>query len=292
MKRQVSVLVVCEDANDAGLLRELLENELEDIHLVVERSTSAQQIHGHAPDVLVLAFRKLAAAEEFYLGFYRRSEGTGVGRHGTIVLCTREEVRNAYRLCRRGLFDDYVVFWPGSTDVTRLAMAAHAVLRRLELQESRPDGVQSGVTDRGARRERARVLVVDDDPAQHRLIGRLLDQSGMELGFASGGVEALRSIAQSPPELVLLDLRMPALDGVEVLRRLRALPGASELPVILVTGSADRESVRTTLEFGVVDFLVKPFDRETLVAKVRRALGEAGPMAQEEIPAEPLATGP
>jgi CheY-like chemotaxis protein len=59
---------------------------------------------------------------------------------------------------------------------------------------------------------------------------------------------------------------MPALDGVEVLRRLRTLPGGRDLPVIVVTGSAERESVRSTLNFGVVDFLVKPFDRETLLS--------------------------
>jgi len=293
MNRHISVLVVAEDAGDAALLRELLEKEFEDIHILVERGTSPEESREHAADVLVLAFRKLPAAEEFYLGFYRRAEGAGIGRHGTIVLCTREEARHAYQLCRRGLFDDYVVFWPASADITRFAMAVHTVIRALELQGRVPEQPPIPATARNTGgvvteapaptgRAHVRVLVVDDDPAQRKLIGRLLEHSDIELSFASSGVEALRSITHSVPALVLLDLRMPEIDGVEVLRRLRALPGGSELPVVIVTGSADRESVRATLDFGVVDFLVKPFDRATLLGKVRRALGEVGAVAAQE----------
>jgi CheY-like chemotaxis protein len=293
MNRQISVLVISEDANEAALLRELLEKEFDGIHLQVERDESARESQKHAADVLVLAFRTLSAAEEFYLGFYRHADQGAMRSHGAIVLCARDEVRDAYRLCRRGLFDDYVVFWPASTDVTRLAMAVHTVIRRLESQRPLGTPASAEATDQRARSdtEHARVLIVDDDPAQRKLIGRLLERTGMELSFASSGAEALRSITQSPPALLLLDLRMPVLDGVEVLRRLRALPGGSELPVIVVSGSADRDSVHATLGFGVVDILVKPFDRDTLLRKVRRALDGVEPVGLEESPSESRASG-
>jgi len=302
MARQVSVLVVSEDAHEAELILELLDEEFKGISLLSERDQSAQQRQARAADVLVLAFRKLSTAEEFYLGFYRNAAAGEVRRHGSIVLCTWDEARDAYRLCRRGLFDDYVVYWPASRDATRLAMAVHTIIRRLESEggalenpvsrlsgapdraaDAREHPEQSAQDDATALRttgaERIRMLIVDDETAQLRLIGRLLERTEVEPRFASGGAEALQSIAQFAPQLVLLDLNMPAMDGVEVLRRLRDSPGGNNLPVIVMTGSADRESVRTTREFGAVDFLVKPFDRDTLLAKVRRAMETRGSAA-------------
>jgi CheY-like chemotaxis protein len=311
VERQISALVVSEDTNEAALVRELIEKEFDDVRVVVERDESAQDGRAHTADILVLAFRTLSAAEEFYLGFYRNSDRAVMRSHGAIVLCTRDEARDAYRLCRRGLFDDYVVFWPASMDASRLAMAAYTVIRRLQLQYTLPERASSEVTQdpepaaivarhalnestaelARASGDRVRVLVVDDDAAQRKLIGRFLERTGMELSFASGGSDALRSITQSAPGLLLLDLNMPTLDGVEVLRRLRALPGGSDLPVIVVTGSADRESVRSTLDFGVVDFIVKPFDRETLLSKVRRAIGKVELVGLQERPSAAEAGG-
>jgi CheY-like chemotaxis protein len=299
MKRPLSVLLVAEDVQDATLLGEILEDEFQSINLLVERATASMPTTPHTvPDVLLLAFRTLTAAEEFYLGFYRHAAGAEVGRLETIVLCSQEEVRHAYHLCRRGLFDDYVVFWPAGVDLTRLAMAVHTVIRRIESQDGLPHSPLSKLNERGAPydvpghdparpAERARILVVDDDAAQRKLIGRLLERTGMQLTFASSGAEALRSISQSPPELLLLDLGLPDLDGVEVLRRLRAMPSGGELPVIIMTGNADRERVRTTLGLGAADFLAKPFDRDALVTRVQRAVRGVGPAARQRSASEP-----
>lgn len=114
----------------------------------------------------------------------------------------------------------------------------------------------------------ARVLVVDDTPANLRLLEAVLGARGYTVETAESGEEALERIAASPPDLVLLDVVLPGLDGHEVCRRIRNAPGSRVLPVVMVTATAGQERVKG-LEVGADDFLAKPFDQAELLARVR-----------------------
>lgn len=113
------------------------------------------------------------------------------------------------------------------------------------------------------------VLIVDDEEIGRETLEDLLITQGYHLAFASGGPEALAKAAELRPDLVLLDVMMPGMDGFEVCRRLRADPLLSKVPIVLVTALDDRDSRLRGIEAGADDFISKPFDRVELRARVR-----------------------
>lgn len=117
-----------------------------------------------------------------------------------------------------------------------------------------------------------RILVVDDDPALAEMIGIVLRADGFEPSFCGDGGEALDAFRAVGPDLVLLDLMLPGLDGIEVCRLLRAESG---VPVIMLTAKGDTADVVRGLESGADDYVVKPFDPKELVARVRTRLRPA-----------------
>jgi len=113
------------------------------------------------------------------------------------------------------------------------------------------------------------ILIVDDEPAGRDTLEALLMARGYNLAFASNGPEALAKAAELAPDLILLDVMMPDMDGFEVCQRLRTDPLLSEVPVIMVTALDDRDSRLQGIEAGADDFVTKPFDRAELRARVR-----------------------
>jgi two-component system sensor histidine kinase/response regulator len=118
-----------------------------------------------------------------------------------------------------------------------------------------------------------RVLVVDDNDANRLLLQELLEQEGHQVLLAANGVEALESAAIDRPDLMLLDVNMPRMDGLEVCRRLRADPATRALPIILVTALAERAHRLEGIAAGANDYLTKPIDRTDLLLRVGSALG-------------------
>ncbi len=121
-----------------------------------------------------------------------------------------------------------------------------------------------------ADRVRPIVLIVDDDDFQRKIVARILESENYELLFAASGIEALNVLGRSRPDLVLMDVLMPGMDGIETTRRIKAVPQLANLPVIMVTGKSEGNVVVDSLRAGAADFVVKPLDREKLISKVAR----------------------
>lgn len=117
-----------------------------------------------------------------------------------------------------------------------------------------------------------RILVVDDDPLSLDLLEQELTGSGYAVQKATSGEEALRVVESTQPDVILLDYVMPGMDGIEVVRRLRQDERYKGIPVILVTGRGTTEDKTRGLDAGADDYVVKPFDRVELLARVRSML--------------------
>ena len=113
------------------------------------------------------------------------------------------------------------------------------------------------------------VLLVEDEEPLRRVLRDLLDREGYRVLEASNGVQALDEIDRGAPDVVLLDLNIPQLDGFEVLTRMRSKPLTSDLPVIVLTARGDEESEVRALELGATDFLTKPFRPRALSARLQ-----------------------
>lgn len=110
-----------------------------------------------------------------------------------------------------------------------------------------------------------KILVVDDEPTIVRLMEFILARQGHEMLVAVNGEEALEKIRAHAPDLVLLDIMMPRIDGYEVARLVRADPATAALPIIMLSAKAQEEDIRKGVEIGVDEYITKPFSPEHLV---------------------------
>jgi len=122
------------------------------------------------------------------------------------------------------------------------------------------------------RHETGNIVIVDDNPNNLRVLSEMLQQSGYKIRPAADGDLALRSIENSPPDLVLLDIRMPRMDGYEVSRRLKANEKLREIPVIFISALHETEDKVAAFKAGGVDYIAKPFQIEEVVARVQAHL--------------------
>lgn len=114
-----------------------------------------------------------------------------------------------------------------------------------------------------------RIVVVDDDPTVADVVGRYLIRDGHTVECVHDGYEALRRVAEAPPDLVVLDLMLPGMDGLEVCRRLRA---RWPIPVVMLTALGDETDRLVGFETGADDYVTKPFSPRELLARVRAAV--------------------
>ena len=134
-----------------------------------------------------------------------------------------------------------------------------------------------------------RVLVVEDDADIADVLRRTLRQEGHEVRCAADGVEALQVAEDFVPDLVILDLGLPKLDGVEVCRRLRA---ESDAPILILTARTQTEDCVEGLDSGADDYLVKPFERQELLARMRALLRRRPPRGTASLAVADLRLNP
>ena len=116
------------------------------------------------------------------------------------------------------------------------------------------------------------VLAVDDEETNRELLRDLLEAQGHRVTEAEDGEQALKKAKESPPDVILLDVMMPGLDGFEVCRRLKADPATAPIPVLLVTALKERSDRLTGIEAGANDFISKPVDTQDVIFRVRNAI--------------------
>ncbi|MBA3032274.1 MAG: response regulator [Gammaproteobacteria bacterium] len=379
-----AILVATDNVTDAALIKRQLEEEFTKVVLSTDADAAAKDFERYRPDVLVLAFDNLEKAERYYLGLYRLCPTVQQHIHRTVILCNKEEVKRVYELCKKNYFDDYVLFWPMTYDMSRLAMAIHHALRELAtLKDDGPsvaefaaqarrlveleglleqrlaegsqhlagagramaqaeqdigaalDGFSRRLIDGAlpnavtvndadalqqeigrlkreevanlfstaaaaalpaknwadgldaayapqrestralaamAERVKPTVLVADDDEFQRKIVARILAAANYHVLLAASGFETLSLLRKTRPDLILMDVMMPDLNGIETTRRLKAVPQFVGIPVIMITGNSEKSVVAGCLKAGAVGFLVKPVERDTLLAKVAQAL--------------------
>jgi DNA-binding response OmpR family regulator len=123
----------------------------------------------------------------------------------------------------------------------------------------------------------SKVLIADDDPDILDLVAFKLEQAGHQLVTAGDGITALAEARREPPDVVVLDVSMPGMSGLDICRELRADPATAAIPVILLTARAQEADVEAGFDIGADDYVTKPFSPRELVSRVAVVLGRVRP---------------
>src|SRR3990172_2298462 len=126
------------------------------------------------------------------------------------------------------------------------------------------------------------ILIVDDDLDTLRLVGMMLQRQGYAVSSASSGQQAIELAQKEPPDLILLDIMMPEMDGYEVARRLRANASTQNVPIIMFTAKTQVDDKVMGFEAGADDYLTKPTQPRELIAHMRAVLARAGKSKRSE----------
>jgi CheY-like chemotaxis protein len=269
MKRNARCAVVSDSQAEVTLVHFLLEREFSEILDVLSEEGFQSLLQREDVAVVLLAFTDWEVASGF---LQRYTQGASHGIHKpaqVVLLCSREDVGAAYELCRANEIFDYVMFWPVTHDPKRLPLAVHRACDAYERMSCEP---ASGLVPEASHRAMRdlSVLVVEDDPFQLAVAMSVLIASGLRAVGAAGAQAAQTLLETSRPALILLDVDMPDVGGMELLRLLKADKRHAGIPVIMLTVSGERQLVLEALGAGAADFIVKPFDRDTLLQKIDR----------------------
>ncbi|RIZ64815.1 MAG: response regulator [Methylococcales bacterium] len=378
-----SILIATDNIKDAQSIETQLNKDYKDIFVVIGSQSPIRDFDSNKPDILVLAFKSLAMAEDYYSELYHKSTQVTSYPHRSILLCNKDELELAYQACKQEHFDDYVLFWPTVTDDNQLSMAIHRAQLTLERakayianrelsKQSRHlnnldskfeaglnaahehletiDGTtlklnQTAAATLGQLLERLNngdfnafidikdangfkqllekfqhdliaqhishinqplkqlktwlqefrsqfsphfesvrllkdaaqkipptILVVDDDKFALDLSKAALVKENFTVTLASNGYETLKILSKQRPDLILMDMNMPEIDGLEATRRIKAMEQFSTIPIIMVTGNNTKADVINCLKAGASDYIVKPISHGTLIDKINRLL--------------------
>jgi CheY-like chemotaxis protein len=247
-------LIVADDDEDGRAVATRIGAEFAAGLAICDQPEQAHvHVQSHRPHVVVLALASLQAVE----------------RHAyALALCNTVSMAAAARMCRDGLIDDYVQHFPVPVDAERLAASMRLAARIARSGQ----GAGSAAAGAGATPHRPVVLMVEDDVVLHTLVAAMLESEAIELVVEADGGSALDRIRAVAPDLVLMDIVLPGGDGVALTEQIKATPELAAIPVVMLTGEARLETLVRSMEAGAADFIVKPFTREALLAKLGRYL--------------------
>ncbi|MDD5461357.1 MAG: EAL domain-containing protein [Methylococcales bacterium] len=129
---------------------------------------------------------------------------------------------------------------------------------------------------------RSLILIIDDDEILHLMMHHILEREGFKVLYASSGIEGIETIKNQEPELVFLDVMMPEMDGFHCLQVIRAIPGMQLLPIVMLTGLDDNDSINHSFELGATDFIAKPINWPILPHRLRYLLRASSALNQLE----------
>lgn len=354
------ILVVSDSTDDAEQILEHLSPEFPETRLSTDAAKSLEDFHLFLPDVLLLAFDSLQRAQGYVLSLYLGNQGLSLHRHRNILLCDKADVRAAFELCKKGAFDDYVLYWPQAQDGVRLLMsvwnaarqtieasaglshidliahvkqlgavqslldqhateaarlsssarnsltkAEHVVRAAIDnlghrlLAEHGATGAQVSVlsreldrlkdvpleqafgpaamamdeSDTAARQftnrlvpqlkrlhgiadkvtpSRPVVLMIDDDEFAIKATKKALGGKDYVLVSALSGGEALGLLRRVRPDVILMDVNLPDIDGVSLTRLVKSVGDLAAIPVLMLTGEANRDTLQSSMLAGSV----------------------------------------
>lgn len=118
------------------------------------------------------------------------------------------------------------------------------------------------------------VLVVDDEPLTQDLLRLMLEPAGFRVTGAEHGLEALQKVQESKPDIMILDVMMPHMDGITVCRKIRSNPETADLPIVMLSGKTHLNAIEEGIEAGANRYLAKPMSRNDLIQNLREVLAE------------------
>ncbi len=124
----------------------------------------------------------------------------------------------------------------------------------------------------GRKKEQAKILVVDDEPNIRNVVSKFLKRQGYDVIVAANGKEGLAKATDEEPDIILMDVNMPVMDGRQTLNCIRNSPDLKNIPVIMLTALHEEEDVETAVSHDITDYITKPFDYAYLCEKIDRAL--------------------
>jgi DNA-binding response OmpR family regulator len=124
-----------------------------------------------------------------------------------------------------------------------------------------------------------KILIIEDDPATSRLVDYSLRHEGYQVSTASNGLDGIRKALSEAPDLIILDVMLPGMDGFEICHRLRSEPATAKLPVLMFSAKAQEMDKNTGLLVGADDYLTKPTTPSSIVSHVEALLGKKRPRA-------------
>ncbi|MEO8524671.1 MAG: response regulator [Caldimonas sp.] len=347
--RALQILVAGDNVDDVEQIRGVLAREFKAVEVSTHPDREVADFDRAKPKVVVLAFKEIGKAQQYYLRVLRHSALAHGHPHRTVLVCGKDDLRLAFELCKKESFDDYVLYWPQAYDGYRLAMSVWIACRDLAAPATRGpspaevdehlarlaamEGVIDGQIAEGARHvasardamaqasqvagsrptveqlqralaashegvrpisawagqlgatvaphlkgvrelaDKARaprplIMIVEDDAFAAKLIAKTLESQPWDLVFASEALEALGKLARVRPSLILMDVNLPGMGGLELTERLKSIPALAAIPVVMLTGEARRETLERSRTVGAASFIVKPFTRDGLIAKL------------------------
>ena len=229
------------------------------------------QARSHRAQAVIIALESLDAAERVA----QTLQGDAGARPVLIALCDSAGTATGARLSKDGIVDDYVQHFRTPIDPDRLATSVRLAARIAPPSTAMvPTPVASGAAPAGAAPAKRRSVVLDDE-VLHTLVSAMLESEPVDLVFEADGAAAFDRVNAVGPDLVLMDVMLPGGDGVALTERIKSTPDLAAIPVVMLSGEARLETLVRSMEAGAADFIVKPFTREALIAKLGKYLPAA-----------------